>query len=80
MALPSLARMREVLRVGMSKAEFFQACDDLMDELGGLKLSSPGVTENLVGIYVAEGGQLLCFLSDEKGLSYVEYEGDVFLE
>jgi hypothetical protein len=33
---------------------------------------------NLVGLPVAEGGELLCFLSEV--LTYVEYEGDIFLE
>ena len=76
--LPGLDHMRSVLRVGMTRGEFFQACDDLMDNYW-LRLSAPALPSNdLVGIYVAEGDTLLCFLIEDR-LTYVEYRGDVFL-
>ena len=76
--LPPLEHMRKVLRIGMSKDDFFMACDDLMEDFQ-LKISSPALSESLVGIHVREGDTLLCFLTDEK-LSYVEYKGDIFME
>jgi len=76
--LPSLDHMRSVLRVGMTRDEFFKACDDLMGKYR-LRLSVPAPPSNdLVGIYVAEGDTLLCFLIEDR-LTYVEYRGDVFL-
>ncbi len=76
--LPSLDHMRSVLSVGMTRGEFFQACDDLMDNYR-LWLSAPALpSTDLVGIYVAEGDTLLCFLIEDR-LTYVEYRGDVFL-
>ncbi len=75
---PTLAEMRALLRAGMSRDEFFAVLDDLaMDR--GLRVSLPSADERLVGLPVAEGGELLCFLP-EGVLNYVEYQGDVFLE
>lgn len=70
--------MRALLRAGMSRDEFFAVLDELVVERG-LRVSLPTADERLVGLPVAEGGELLCFLP-EKVLSYVEYQGDVFLE
>src|SRR5262249_39383595 len=76
--LPSLDHMRSVLRVGMTSGEFFQACDDLMANYQ-LRLSVPVPSPtDLVGIHVAEGDTLLCFLIEDR-LAYVEYLGDVCL-
>lgn len=77
--LPPLDHMRTVLRIGMSKDEFYAACDDLMEHYQ-LRVGSPAASMNLVSIHVAEGDVLLCFLTGEGGtLSYVEYRGDVFM-
>lgn len=75
--LPPLAHMSTVLRFGMSRDEFFAACDDLMEHYT-LRVGSPTLDMNLVSIAVAEGDSLLCFLN-EAGLSYVEYRGDEFI-
>ena len=73
--LPNLDHMRRVLRIGMTRNEFFRACDDLMDDFA-LRIGPRG--RDLVAIHVAEGDVLLCFL-DEGRLSYVEYQSDAFL-
>lgn len=70
--------MRTVLRFGMTRDEFFAACDDLMENYQ-LQVGSPALDMNLVSISVKEGGQLLCFLGDGT-LVYVEYKGGVFLD
>lgn len=70
--------MRALLRAGMSRDEFFAALDELVVDRG-LRVSLPTADERLVGLPVAEGGELLCFLP-EGVLNYVEYQGDVFLE
>lgn len=77
-SLPPLAHMRTVLRFGMSRDEFFQACDELMENYQ-LRVGSPALDMNIVSISVQEGGQLLCFLRDEM-LVYVEYKGGIFLD
>jgi hypothetical protein len=77
-SLPTLAHMRTVLRIGMTRDDFFRTCDDLMDRFT-LQVGSPALDPNIVTISVEEGGKLMCFLH-EAALSYVEYEGDVFLE
>jgi hypothetical protein len=69
--------MKTVLRIGMTKDEFFAMCDDLMESFE-LKVGSPTISTDLVSIYVAEGDVLLCFLTGDK-LSYVEYKGDIFM-
>jgi hypothetical protein len=77
--LPNLTHMRGVLRIGMSRDEFFQMCDDLMDDFQ-LRVGSPTLDhEKLVSLAVEEGDVLLCFLREGR-LSYVEYRGDIFLE
>jgi hypothetical protein len=73
---PTLAKMKTLLRPGMSRDEFFLVLDELAEE--GLALTLPAANANLVGLPVAEGGELLCFVSEV--LTYVEYEGDIFLE
>jgi hypothetical protein len=76
--LPGLGHMRSVLRAGMTREELFQACDDLMED-HRLQLNVPAAPQtDVVGIHVAEGDMLLCFLIEER-LAYVEYRGDVFL-
>jgi hypothetical protein len=74
--MPTLAEMRQLLRAGMSRDEFFAALDSLLDRAGGLRLRGYGT--DLVGVPVAEGGELLCFVKDT--LTYVEYNGGIFLE
>lgn len=75
---PSLAEMRTLLRAGMTRDEFFTVLDELAINRG-LRMSLPTNSEDLVGLPVAEGGELLCFLSGGE-LSYVEYKGGIFLE
>lgn len=75
---PSLAEMRALLRAGMTSDEFFTVLDQIVVERG-LQMSMPTNDKRLIGLPVAEGGELLCFLH-EGVLSYVEYKGDVFLE
>jgi hypothetical protein len=77
-SLPPLAHMRTVLRFGMTRDEFFAACDDLMENYQ-LRVGSPTLDMNLVSIAVEEGDQLLCFIGDGT-LVYVEYRGGVFLD
>lgn len=78
-SLPPLDHMRTVLRIGMTKDEFYAACDDLMENYQ-LRVGSPAASMSLVSIHVAEGDALLCFLSGEGDtLAYVEYRGDVFM-
>jgi len=75
---PSLEEMRTLLRAGMTRDEFF----DVLEELTitrGLRMSMPTNDDRLIGLPVAEGGQLLCFLP-EGVLNYVEYKGGIFLE
>lgn len=75
---PSLAEMRALLRAGMTRDEFFTVLDEIA--IGrGLQMSMPTADERLIGLPVAEGGELLCFLH-EGALNYVEYKGGVFLE
>jgi len=77
--LPPLAHMRTVLRVGMTRDEFFAACDDLMESYQ-LRVGSPAASTTLVSIHVAEGDALLCFLHGPGNtLNYVEYRGGVFM-
>ena len=78
LSLPPLAHMRTVLRFGMSRDEFFGACDALMENYQ-LRVGSPAADMNIVSIAVEEGDQLLCFLNDEM-LVYVEYKGGIFLD
>ena len=75
--LPNLAHMRSVLRIGMSKDEFYQMCDDLMENFQ-LRVGSPSLSLDLTSIYVEEGDVLLCFLTGGK-LTYVEYRGGIFM-
>jgi hypothetical protein len=76
--LPDLGHMRSVLRAGMTREELFQACDDLMED-HRLQLNLPAAPRtDVVGIHVAEGDMLLCFLSEDR-LTYVEYRGGIFL-
>jgi hypothetical protein len=77
-SLPPLAHMRTVLRFGMTSDEFYQACDDLMENYQ-LRVGTPTLDLNVVSIAVKEGDVLLCFLTDGK-LAYVEYKGGVFLD
>jgi hypothetical protein len=74
---PSLDEMRTMLRAGM-RDEFFAVLDELAIERG-LRLSLPTGDDRLVALPVAEGGELLCFLSS-GALDHVEYEGGIFLE
>ncbi|MEO7732215.1 MAG: hypothetical protein ABIY55_14675 [Kofleriaceae bacterium] len=77
--LPTLDEMRALLRAAMTKAEFFAMLDELAERPGGLRFGA--VSENLVSIPVAEGSDLLCFLvGDPPSLTYVEYQGGIFLE
>lgn len=62
----------------MSKDEFHAACDGLLEE-GPLRIGTPAANENLVSIHVDEGDAVLFFLSDDRGLTYAEYRGDIFL-
>jgi hypothetical protein len=76
--LPSLDDVRPVLRIGMTRGELFDACDELLGR-HQLRVSLPDLpNNNVVGIHVAEGDALLCFLIEDR-LTYVEYRGDVFL-
>lgn len=77
--LPSLQQMRQLLRAGMSREEFFAVLDELVERPGGLQFGSPTGSSDLISLPVAEGDQLLCFLTDGR-LTYVEYQGDIFLE
>jgi hypothetical protein len=77
--LPTLDEMRVVLRAGMTRDEFFFALDDLAERPGGLRFGAPLANDKLISIAVAEGGELLCFLPSDK-LTYVEYNGDIFIE
>ena len=76
-SLPPLAHMRDVLRLGMTRDEFFTACDELM-ERDQLRVGSPSGSTTLVSIHVADGDALLCFLTGGT-LTYVEYRGDIFM-
>lgn len=75
---PTLDEMRALLRAGMTRDEFFDALDEIVVNRG-LRVSLPTADDRLVALPVAEGGELLCFLS-EGVLNYVEYKGGVFLE
>jgi hypothetical protein len=75
---PSLAEMRSLLRAGMTRDEFFAVLDELA-VTRGLRMSLPTCDDRLIGLPVAEGGELLCFLPAGV-LSYVEYQGDILLE
>lgn len=75
---PTLAEMRERLRPGMSKDEFYTTLDEIVVERG-LRMSMPSNDDRVIALPVAEGGELLCFLP-EGVLTYVEYKGGVFLE
>ena len=77
--LPTLDEMRTVLRAGMTRNEFFLALDELAERPGGLRFGSPTADTNIVSIPVAEGSELLCFLTGDA-LTYVEYNGGIFLE
>jgi hypothetical protein len=72
---PTCDTLRRRFRVGMPRDEFFATCDDLLP----LRLSSPTLDPNVVGIYVAEGGMVLFFLDEERGLLRAEYDGAPFL-
>ncbi len=73
--LLSLDEVRSILRVGMMRDELFNACDDFLGK-HQLRLSLPDIpNHNIVGIHVAEGEMLLCFLAEDR-LTYVEYRGD----
>ena len=73
--LPTLAQMRDCLRAGMPRDEFFRALDG-MAESTGLRV---GGSPDCVRLPVAEGGELLCFVIAGE-LAYVEYKGGIFLE
>lgn len=75
---PPLDEMRTVLRVGMTRDEFFSTLDAIVVKRG-LRVRLPTATDRLVALPVAEGDELLCFLP-EGVLNYVEYRGGVFLE
>lgn len=77
-AEPSLAEMRVLLRAGMTRDEFFEVLEELATTRG-LRMTLPTNDNRLVGLPVAEGGTLLCFLP-AGALNYVEYEGAIFLE
>jgi hypothetical protein len=72
---PTCDTLRHRFRVGMSRDEFFATCDDLLP----LRLTSPTLDPNVVGIYVAEGGVVLFFLSEDRGLLGAELDGAPFL-
>jgi hypothetical protein len=74
--LPTLDEMRAILRAGMPRHEFFGVLDELAERPGGLRLIGHG--DKLVGVPVAEGDELLCFV--DETLFYVEYRGGIFLE
>ena len=76
--LPPLDHMRKVLRIGMTRGELMAACDDLLETFA-LRVGSPILNDKLISIGVAEGGALLCFMPD-GALTYVEYEGGIFME
>jgi len=77
--LPTLDEMRTLLRAGLTRDAFFGMLDELAERPGGLRFG--GASHNLVSIPVAEGSELLCFLTGEPPtLSYVEYRGGIFLE
>ena len=75
--MPSLNSLRVKFRAGMSRDEFFAACDELLEE-GPLCVGSPTMSEDLVSIKVDEGDEVLFFLAGGR-LDYAEYRGDVFL-
>lgn len=75
---PTLDEMRTLLRAGMTRDEFFTVLDDLATTRG-LRVTLPTADDRLIGLPVAEGDQLLCFLPEGE-LNYVEYKGGVFLE
>jgi hypothetical protein len=77
--LPTLDEMRTVLRAGMTRNDFFLALDDLAERPGGLRFGAPAADANIISIPVAEGGELLCFITS-GALNYVEYNGGIFLE
>ena len=76
--LPPLDRMRTVLRIGMTREELMLACDELLETYAP-RVGSPILDDKLISIGVAEGGVLLCFLPEGE-LTYVEYEGGIFME
>ncbi len=75
-SLPNLAKMRAVLRAGMTSDDFYFALDELTLEQGGLRFRS---VSKVVMIPVEEGDELLCFVYD-GALQYVEYRGGIFME
>jgi hypothetical protein len=64
-------------RIGMTREEFFFACDELPDPI---KLSLPTNDMSVVAIHTDEGAKVLFFLSDERGLFYAEQDGGTFME
>lgn len=75
---PTLEEMRAKLRPGMSREELFAVLDEIAEERG-LSVGLPTVDERLISLPVLEGGELLCFIP-EGILTYVEYQGGIFLE
>lgn len=75
---PGLDEMRRLLRAGMTRDEFYTVLEEIVVERG-LRMSMPTNDDRLIGLPVAEGGELLCFLP-EGVLNYVEYKGGIFLE
>jgi hypothetical protein len=70
--------MRAKLRPGMSRDEFFTVLDEIVMERG-LRLGLPSADERVISLPVLEGGELLCFIPKDT-LTYVEYQGGIFLE
>ena len=75
---PTLADLRLTFHAGMSKDDFFAACDSLLERFGGLRVGAPAASETLISLAVAEGDVVLFFLTD-GALTYAEYRGGIFL-
>lgn len=76
--MPTLEDLGGTFHAGMTKDDFFEACDSLLERFGGLRMGTPSASENLISIHVAEGDVVLFFLTDDQ-LGYAEYKGGIFL-
>lgn len=77
--MPKLEELRATFHAGMTKDDFFEACDSMLERFGGLRMGMPSANDNLISIHVAEGDVVLFFFLSNDELGYAEYKGDIFL-